>query len=351
MFPRTSLATRGGPVRRARTQDAGRGRAFDAAGASGLAFLQSQLELIDPDIVEPLQAVTHARDIPVKVGGGFPQFITAWASNYASSGAGSFGLQGTNNTDIAQVQADVQKGAWNVHNWAAGMTITYLDLKRMEFALRTGQAPPFTLQELYEESCRTLWEKALDFIVYLGFLGDAGLINNAAVPEFTVANPGSGTTWAVKTPVQILNDVNTACNTVMANSGYDGAQAMPTDMLVPYTQYALLTQPMTIGGVPGYESAKAYIERNCVAAQHGVDFKINYLPNNWITGKGAAGSDRAVVYHKTDKSLYLKIPQPMTLGMTVPTTRAGGAYESIWYGCISQVIFKRTQTMIYADGV
>ena len=44
---------------------AGRARAFDAAGASGLAFLQSQLELIDTDLVEPLQAVTHPRDIIV----------------------------------------------------------------------------------------------------------------------------------------------------------------------------------------------------------------------------------------------------------------------------------------------
>ena len=64
----------------------GRTQAFDAAGASGFAFLQGQLELIDTDLVEPLQAVTHPRDITVETGGGFPQFLSAWASNYATTG-------------------------------------------------------------------------------------------------------------------------------------------------------------------------------------------------------------------------------------------------------------------------
>ena len=87
----------------------GRARVFDAAGASGLAFLQSQLELIDTDLVEPLQAVTHPRDITVETGGGFPQFISAWASNYATSGTQFYGLQGTNNTELPEAQADIQK--------------------------------------------------------------------------------------------------------------------------------------------------------------------------------------------------------------------------------------------------
>src|SRR5271169_3960166 len=130
----------------------GRARAFDAQGATGLAFLQSQLELIDTDLVRPMQAVTHKRDIAVEVGGGFPEFISAFASNYATTGNQFFGLQGTNNTDIPQAQADIQKGIWRTYVWAMGMTITWVDLRRMETALRTGQAPPFSLQELYEES-------------------------------------------------------------------------------------------------------------------------------------------------------------------------------------------------------
>src|ERR1017187_3726797 len=76
-----------------------RGIAFDAAGSSGFAFLQSALELIEPKLVEPLQGVFHARDFPIKLGGGFPEQLVAWASNYASTGGGFYGLQGTANTD------------------------------------------------------------------------------------------------------------------------------------------------------------------------------------------------------------------------------------------------------------
>lgn len=328
-----------------------RARAFDAGGGSGLAFLQSQLEIIDTDLVRPMQAVTHKRDIAVDVGGGYPEFISAFASNYGTTGTQFYGLQGTNNTEIPEAQADIQKGIWRTYIWAMGITVTYIDLKRMETALRTGQAPPFSLQELYEESVETNWVKALDYVVYQGFLGDAGLINNPNVYEYTVANPGSGTTWASKTPQQILTDVNTALNQTVMNSGYDAQEGMADRLLIPYTQYALLTQPMVIGGAPVAVSTLSYIEKECVAAHHGIPFKINFLPNPWISGKGSGATDRAVFYKNSKKSQYLKIPQPMQQAMTVPTTRAGGAYETMYAGCLSQVIFKRTQTTVYADGI
>lgn len=354
---RTALVNRGFAGR-----SGGRAQAFDASGASGLAFLQSQLELIDTDLVRPLQAVTHKRDIAVEVGGGFPEFISAFASQYATTGTQFYGLQGTNNTEIPEAQADIQKGIWRTYVWAMGMTITWVDLRRMETALRTGQAPPYSLQELYEESVETNWVKALDFVVYAGFLGDAGIINNPNIFEYTVAVGGSGSTlWSKKTPQEILADINTALNLTVQNSGYSAEEGMADRLLIPYTQFAYLTQPMAIGGAPVAVSTIEYIEKNCVAAHHGVDFKINFLPNPWISGQGVGntaavgkqgnGLDRAFFYKNSKKSLYLKVPQPMIQAMSVQTTRAGGAYETMYSGCISQVIYKRSQTAVYADGV
>ncbi len=341
-----------------------RARAFDAAGATGLAFLQSQLELVDTDLVRPLQAVTHKRDIAVEVGGGFPEFISAFASNYGSTGTQFYGLQGTNNTEIPEAQADVQKGIWRTYTWAMGMTITWIDLRRMETALRTGQAPPFSLQELYEESVETTWGKALDFVVYAGFLGDAGLINNPNIFESIAPNgAGGSSTWARKTPQEILADINFALNQTVQNSGYAAEEGMADRLLIPYAQFASLTQPIAIGGSPVAMSTIEYVEKNCVAAHHGIDFKINFLPNPWISGTGSGntsapgsptggnGLDRAFFYKNSKKSVYLKVPQPMTQAMTVPTTRAGGAYETMFAGCLSQVIYKRTTTAYYLDGV
>lgn len=329
-----------------------RGQAFDAAGASGMAFLQSQLEQVDTNVVKPLQATTHARDIEVIVGGGFPQFISAFATNYATTGTKYFGLQGTNNTDIPEAQADIQKAVWDTYIWSMGMTLTVFDLERLEFAKRTGIEPPISLQEMYEDSVDTNWIKALDYVTYKGFNGAPGIVNNPDAPEMVAAAGASGSTnWLRKTPQEILNDVNTALNQTAANSQYDTAEGMADWLLVPYTQYAYLTQPMAIGGAPVAVSIIEYIEKNCVAAHHGIPFKINFLPNPWISGQGTDSTDRAVYYKNSRKSLYLKIPQPKKKMMTVPSTLNGGSYQTMFGGCISQVIFKRTQTMIYQDGI
>ncbi len=333
------------------------GRAFDAAGASGFAFLQSQLELINVDLVKPMQATTHARDITIETGGGFAEFISSWASNYASTGGNQYGLQGTSNTDIALVQADVQKATWRAFAWAAAMTITLIDLEKMELAHRTGQAPPFSLQSLLENAVKSIWDKAMDRVVYLGWLGQPGLINNTNVTASVVAaNSNAHTTWAAKLgdttgPSDILTDVNTGINTVTGNSGYDIDEGMPDTLLLPWAEYGLLTRPMALGGVGTYESIIKYIEKNCVAAQHGKDFKIFPLPSPWIAGQGTSATDRSLLYKNSKKSVYLKVPQPVRKALTVPTTRAGGAYETIYNGCIGQVMWLRSTTGLYLDGI
>lgn len=341
-----------------------RGRAFDSAPSSGLAFLQSALELIEPKLVEPLQAVTHQRDIPIKIGGGFPQEIAAWAVNYASAGGGQLGLQGTSNTDIPNAQIDMEKGTWNTFNWTQGFTISYIDLERMKRANASGNQPPFSLQSVYERSVRTIWMKALDFVTYAGFQGLAGLLNNPNVPAAVAPNGGSGTTWASKTATQILTDVNLGINQTWENSGYSLDGVCDT-LLLPPNQFALLTQPMAIGGV-GYDSTIEYIRRNCVAAQYfdgNKDrFKIRPLPAPWIAGTGigntaAAGNatggnglDRAFFYRKDEECVQLRIPTPMEPAMTIPTI-AGPGYSTLFVGNISQVIFLRTTTAFYLDGI
>jgi hypothetical protein len=339
------------------------GRAFDAAGSSGFAFLQSELELIEPKLVEPLQAVTHERDLPIKFGGGFPEQLVAWASQYASTGGGFYGLQGTSNTDIPISTADIQKGVWPTFNWTSGFTVSYIDLERMKFAKKTGNSPPFTLQELYEKAVKTVWRKALDQIAYYGFLGNAGLVNNTNAPSVVAVNgAAASTTWAKKTPTEILNDVNFGINQTVQNSGYDVDNGAADTLLLPYNQFAALTTPMSIGGV-GYDSIISYIKRNCVAAQYFGNsdrFKIFPLPNPFISGQGIGntnaqnavgnGLDRAIFYRNDEDCLVLKIPTVMEPAMTIPTERGPG-YSTFFVGCVGSIMYKRTTTMMYLDGI
>jgi len=338
--------------RGARAADALRIRAFDAGGATGLAWLESQLELIDPNLVEPLQQYYHPKAITVKTGGGFVEFISAFASNYASTGNQFYGLQGTANTDIPEIQADVQKGVWKTFNWASAMTLRYLDLQRLEASSRLGQPAPFSLQDLLKKACTANWNKALDYVTFKGFLGQPGIVNNPNVAEFVAPlGAGGSALWSKKTPQEILNDVNLALNTVASNVSYAIDGGMPNRMLIPFTHHAYITNPFTLSGVGnGFTSIKDYVEKNCVAAG-ATDFRIDRIPNPWISGQGASGTDRGVVYRDDEEDLYLQITQPMTQGMSVPTTRNGGSYETIYYGCVSQVIWKRTITATYIDGI
>lgn len=342
-----------------RTRGSGRaadGIAFDAAGSSGLAFLQSALELIDPKLVEPLQAVTHPRDMPIQFGGGYPTNTVAWASNYGSSGPGPLGLQGTNNTDVPMAQADVEKGSWPTFIWSQGFNVAHADIQRMKFQELNGNTPPTSLQTLYEKSIRTNWNKDLDYVSYVGFQGNPGLVNNPDVPQVVV--PGG--TWAGKSPQAILADFNFAINAIVENSGYAAEEACPDAVLLPYPQFAALSQPMAIGGV-GYDSTLTYIKRNCVAASiFGKDrLQINSLPNPWVAGQGIGntvsgpngnGLDRGVFYRKDEDNIVLRVPTVMTPIMTIPTTKGPG-YATFFQGVVGSVMFLRTQTVIYLDGV
>lgn len=329
------------------------GRAFDAASAGGLAFLEAQLAIPHTTLVEPLEAHTHARDIKIKFGGGYPDYITAWAANYGTSGGNEYGLQGTNNSDMPNVQFDMQQGNWVSWIWAANMFVSNIDLKKLETATRQGIAPPFSLDDRLREAVRLTWNKALDKVTYLGWLNQPGLINSTDVTSFLAAAVGSGglTTWASKTGIQIFNDVQAALYTAVANSGYSTMEGCPDSALIPFTQHQLLGLPMTIGGVPISMSIQEYIEKYCLCAQLGRKFTIYPLPNPWIEGQGVSGTNRAFFYRNDEKDVLLHIPQEVVPSMTIPTKERGGGYDTIYNGCISQVMWLRPQTAIYCDGI
>ncbi|HJX53173.1 MAG TPA: major capsid family protein, partial [Polyangia bacterium] len=159
------------------------------------------------------------------------------------------------------------------------------------------------------------------------------------------------TAWSRKVPQEKLNDVNLLITTILTNSGVDMERAMPDRMLVPLSAYTELTQPMTLGGVGGFESVKAYIERNCFASMQGKKFEILPLPNDWLVGKGSGVTNRAVCYRNDEDCVYIDIPQPKIQTMTAPVMEGVGAWKTAFGGCIGQVIFKRTTTFCYGDGI
>ena len=342
-----------------------RGTAFDAAGSSGWAFLQSSLELINPKLVDPLQEAYHERDMPVKLGGGYPEYNVAWASNYGSPGTGIQGFQGTNNTDVAIAQADVEKGTWPTVIWSQGFNISFFDMQRYKTAERAGNQPPFTFQQLYEASVKTIWVKDLDNMAYFGYLGWYGLCNNPNVSATVAVNGASGkTTWASKTANEILNDINFGVLQTVANSGYNITRGCADTLLLPFTQFNLLTNTMAVGTANSAISILEYVRRNCVAAAYfggNINrFKIEPLPNPFISGQGITntaaqnaqgnGLDRAVFYRNDPECVNMPIPTPMEPAMTIPSGKGPG-YTTYFGGCIGVPVWLRSNTAAYIDGI
>src|SRR5262249_41626465 len=128
--------------------------AFDAASSSGLAFLASQLELPNVNLVEPLASVTHQRDMIIKSGGGYVDYTSAWAVDFATSGGNQYGLQGTEQTDIATIQANVIKGTWPVITWQMTQLISFIDLQKLIDAKRLGVPAPISIQQLLDDGVK-----------------------------------------------------------------------------------------------------------------------------------------------------------------------------------------------------
>lgn len=326
--------------------------AFDAATASSMAFLNSQLELARPQLVKPLSSMTHPRDITVKFGGGFPDYLTAYASDYGTTGGNQYGLQGTNNTDVPQVQVNITKGIWQAWLWQVGFNVTVLDLKKLETASKSGQPAPFSLQKLLEDGVTLVWNKAMEVVAYNGWLGQPGLLNNPNVTSSLAPATGSGglRTWASKTPLQIQADVNFALAQTISQ-GVFAIEGYPDTCLLDYNVYNTLFQPFVLGTVGGYQSVGAYIEASNIAKANGVDFKFKPVANPWISTQGAGSTSRAAFYRNSEETVLLHAPQPAQPVFTVPSAINGGSYETLYNGCIGQVQFLRLQPFYYLDGV
>lgn len=322
--------------------------ALDAASGSGLAFLASQLELPEVELVEPLASVTHPRDIPIKTGGGYVEELSAWAANYASGANNNYGIQENKNLDIGIVQAEVLKGLWPAFIWAQSQRISYVDLQKLIDSRKFGMPAPYSLQALLDTGLRLIWNKALDNITYLGVGSQPGLMNNTNVTSVLAPATGSGatSTWSTKTTTNILNDINYGILTCQQNSGY-AVEGIPNKMLCDYESWSILNQPMTTGG---FNSLLEYALMNNVAKRQGVDFEIMPLPDPWIATQGVGGTNELLFYRQDEKSLYLKIPQPIQKVFTAPSVQQA-AYETLFMGCIGVVQWLRTTTALYLYGV
>lgn len=311
---------------------------MDAAGiASGMAFLTSELEKRDPLIRKPLTSVTYPRDIVVKSGGGWVDYVSAQAVGYGiTGGSGGSPVQAGGANGLPIVQANLEKGLYKTHTFAAALRVMWVDMQKANYIGRS-------LDQLLQDGMRMAYDKHMDQNVYTGMeeYGSTGLVNNPDVTETSV----TGGTWASKTKEQILADINSALTAVWAAAEYD-EDAMPNHILLPYEQYTYIMNTMVTDLAT--ETILDYVLKNNVAAKNGKSLYIG--ATRWCKGAGTGGADRMVVYVNHERFLQVEELVPLARVMSQPNATEF-CYDTAYAANLSEVELFYPQTMQYFDGI
>lgn len=320
----------------------GSGRALDAAGvATGMAFLEGELEKRDPKIREPLTSVTWQRDIVAETGGGWVDFTSTMDIDYATSAPNQNSLIGGSTDVIPLVEANLNKDIYKVFTWAQAMKVPFVDGQKLQTIGRS-------IDQMLDRGIRLNYNKSIDQLVYQGFtnVGITGLINSTLVTSSMVPTGASGQTgWETKTVDEILWDINKVLTEAWAAAEYDES-AMPNHLLLPPAKYAYLVS--TRIGTSADENILGYILKNNIANQQGKNLMI--FPCRWCAGAGTGGADRMVAYVNDKNFLYFDLPVPLTRAMTQPVALQF-AYITIFAAQMGQVKILYTQPIRYADGI
>lgn len=310
--------------------------------AGGQTFLMSELEKRDSDIKRPLTAVTYMRDIPMSVGGGWVDLISANDIDYGiTGGSGDGQVQAGGANGLPVVQMNLGKQIFKAHTFGCVARVMFVDMQKENF---TGRS----LDDLLKRGIRLNYDKHMDQNCYLGMpaFGTTGLLNNPNINASNVA-PGSGgqTKWNTKTPEEILNDINTAIGEVWDSAGHD-LEALPNHIIIPYDQYNYIAT--TKVSALAEKTILTYVLDNNISTKNGKQLFIGGAA--YCKGQGAGNTDRMAVY--VHDEYFLKMEELVSLGrvMTQPNTGAF-AYDSIYAANISEVEINYYQTIRYYDGI
>lgn len=315
---------------------------LDAEGiASGQSFLLSELEKRELDIKKPLTSVTYPRDVKVNVGGGWVDSISAVAVEYGATDDGDGSITATNSDGVPAVNVNFNKGRFKAHPFMRTLRMGWIDMQR---ANQIGRS----IDQALRDAVRLVYDKHMDKNVYQGFTlyGTTGLINNADVTAtFAGVGASASTTWVLKTPDEMLNDINNAINIVWASCDYD-EDAIPNHILIPNSDYALLVN-RKVSDI-GDKSVLTYLLENNIAKAKGVDLRIEGC--KWCDGAGIGSTDRMVVYVNNERFLSVDELQPLSMVMTTPNAKFA-SYDTLYSANIGEVKLYYTQTVLYVDGI
>lgn len=309
---------------------------------SALAYYVNQLENLDKRLYEPLTSVSWGRDMKLRAGISMSNESTSFIRS-AFAGAGTLNQIGNmpwispETTAIPGISINGQKIVLPLRLLAREVSYTSVELERSQL---TGQ--PIDTQKM--DALNILYQMNTDQMVYIGDtgVGATGLLNNADVTIDASPNGLSGSPlWSTKTPDEILADVN---STITASWKASAFAVCPGKLLLPPVQFSYLASQKVSSA--GNVSILKFLKENSITLQiNGKELDIQ--PVKWLTGAGAMGADRLVVY--TNEEDRVRFPM-------VPIRRETAYYQGIrftapYLWAFGELELVYPETVRYMDGI
>lgn len=305
-------------------------KTFDAS--TGLAFLLSQLTHIESKMYEKkYKAITYPSIIPVTNEAG------EWAESvtyFYMDGSAIAEFVGTKSLNVPISEISTNKITIPVELGATGYEYSDEELRQAVQMQRP-------LPQLKSNTARRAYEELAQETAMIGNTTHnlPGFINNTNVTSSTVVNPGSGTTWAVKTPNQILFDVNDFMGSIFV----DSLQAERSDTLILPTQ-----QWNYIAGTPRSDNSDTTMLSWLVANSPYIKSESDIMAVSELAGAGAGGVDRMMAYTKDIDKVVMHIPMPLRFS---EPQRKGRGFEIPGEFKLGGVEFRYPGSARYADGI
>lgn len=272
----------------------------------------------------------------------------------AGSGAETITYSQYDSTGIARIianyaddlpRADVKGKEFTARVRSVGNSYGY-SLQEIRAAQMAGKPLEQKKSNAAIRAQRELWNK-------IAFFGDAthnlqGWLTNPNIPTVTLAADGTGstTTFATKTPDQIIRDLNKLANSIpiLTND-----VEKPDTLVLPLTQYSYIaTTPRSANSdttiLEFFLKNSPYI-KSVISAQ-----ELSNTVRDAVLGSGndPFTGDIAIAYRRDPDALTLEMPQPFE---QLPAQERGLEYVVPCHSRIAGVLIYYPLSMAIAEGI
>jgi len=304
-----------------------------------MSFLIRQATLIEPTVYAiRYQDIQYAQLIPVDTSA--PEWIQS-VTYFSMDAVGQAQWFNGNAQDVPKVELTREKFETTVSMAALGYGYNLEELG-------TAQLLGMNLSSDKASSARRIAEEKIDSVAFVGDAtkGYTGLVNSPT-PTATTApadGTGSATTFASKTPDQVLRDINGQLTGIF--TGTLGAEIADT-ILLPYT--VLLDLSTRRIDAVNQTTILEWIERNNIYTRTtGQALTIRGV-FGYLDTAGAGSTKRMVAYRRSPEVLKMHIPMPFKF---LPAWQTGPIrFDVPGIFRVGGVDIRRPKSVRYLDGI